>query len=169
MQDGVHLLVAPHRSQAEPSNLDFERENTLKGAEKGFTHSSEPIHVILVRLWSAEQFIPVQPLVDGHASVWDGIHNAVGHSTRGVVPLNFLVSQAIQEIREGQHQLLNISSVDYGGLLLSLFAWCAEGLKEGHNRLISEAEEIGVLGIKAAAHVVHASSQPFYQGIFWKP
>ena len=56
-----------------------------------------------------------------------------------------------------------------GDCFCPFLAWCAEGLKEGHNRLMSEAKESGMLGIKAAAHVVHASSQPFYQGIFRKP
>jgi hypothetical protein len=35
----------------------------------------------------------------------------------------FVVGQAIKEVREGEHELLDAASVDDGRLFLSLFAW----------------------------------------------
>ena len=133
MQDRVHLFVAPHRSPRDSSNLDLERKHALERAEKGLSHVSEPINIIISRLRFAKQLVPVQPLVDGHAGLGDGIGNAGGHSTRGVVRFQFLVGQAIKEVWEGEHELLDVASVDDGGLLLSLLAWRAKDLKDSHN------------------------------------
>ncbi len=62
----------------------------------------------------------MQLLVNVLAGLWDGISNAGSYSTHCVVSFEFRVGQAIEEVREGENKLLDVTSVDYGGLLLSL-------------------------------------------------
>ena len=122
MQDRVHFFAAPHKSEKTFSNPDLERKHALKRAEKGLSHVSEPTDLIIVRLRFAKQLVLLQPLVDGHAGLGDGIDNSGGHSTYRVVRFKFPVGQAIKEVREGEHELLDVTGVDDGGLLLSLFS-----------------------------------------------
>ena len=79
------------------------------------------------------RIIPVQPLVDGHDSVWKWIMNVVGWNKPCIVWDDELVGQSIQNIRENQHQLLHIPSLDNLGLLPALFVGRGECLKEGNN------------------------------------
>ncbi len=155
MQDRMYHLIAPHRSHiiAALSNLDFKRENALKRAEQCLSHGSQLGHIIIVGLWQAKLAVPVQPLVDsdGHDRVRDRICNTVGSGTPGILCIDFLICQAVKEVREVEHEFLNVASVDNLRLLLSFFAWRSESLKECHYGLVSEAHECGVIGLKAAA------------------
>ena len=65
-----------------------------------------------------------------------------------------LVSQAIQNVRETQHQLLHIAGINNGRLFFALFVECSHGLKNRNNGLVREAHQSGVLGEQAAAQVV---------------
>ena len=65
--------------------------------------------------------------------------------------IDFLLGQAVKEVREVEHEFLNVTGVDNRTLLLPFFPWRSESLKESHNGLVSEAHECGVLGVKAAA------------------
>jgi hypothetical protein len=44
--------------------------------------------------------IPVEPLVDGHDSVWKRIHNVIGWRTICIVRDNELDGQSVQDILE---------------------------------------------------------------------
>ena len=110
----MYLLVAPHRSHifAAPSNPDFEGENALKRAEQSLSHGSQLGHIVFVRFWQAILAVPVQPLVDGHDRVGDWICNPVGCCTPGIVCIDFLLGQAVKEVREVEHEFLNVTSRD---------------------------------------------------------
>jgi hypothetical protein len=62
-----------------------------------------------------------------------------------------IVCQAIKHIRDKQHELLNITSINDGSLLLSLFIERAEGLEERHNGLMCRPHECVMLGIQTVA------------------
>lgn len=58
--------------------------------------------------------LPVKPLVDCHDYSWERIRHALVRRYTGVVLCDCIVSQTIQNVRETQHQLLHIASIDYG-------------------------------------------------------
>ena len=113
--------------------------------------------------------IPVQPLVDGHDSVWKWIMNVVGRNKPCIVWDDEFVGQSIQDIWENQHQLLHIPSVDNGGLLPALLVGCGECLKDRHNGLMCKTHQRSVLRIQTAAQVVQTGSQFAHKCILWQP
>jgi hypothetical protein len=69
VQDGVHLLVAPHGPHGTISSLpDLKWKYVLEGAEKGFAHVGQARHIVLIGLWLAVQVIPAQPLIDSQVN-----------------------------------------------------------------------------------------------------
>ena len=85
------------------------------------------------------------------AMIASEIDNTVSSSNFCILISNGIVSQAVQEVREGEHEFLNVASVDNGRLLLSLFIRRGERFKEGNNRLVCESHERGGLGCEAGA------------------
>jgi hypothetical protein len=53
MQDGMDLLIAPHGTKAgglRHTDSDFEWKYLFKGGEKGLSHVSQPVNVVIVWL-----------------------------------------------------------------------------------------------------------------------
>jgi hypothetical protein len=164
VQDRVHLLVAPHGSHGIFSVPHRERKRALQCDEKGLSHVSQVGHIIVIRLWRPSQVVPVQPLVDSHYHARERVSNA--GATSCVVLGDGLGCQAIKQVREKEHELLHIASINNGGLLFP--RRLGEGLKEGHNGLMSEPHEGGVLGSQTAAQVVQARRQDIHDRILWQ-
>jgi hypothetical protein len=93
----------------------LERKHSFQGDKKGLSHISQAGHTVIIRLWRPSQVIPMQPIVDGLDHIRKRIRNT-GGATSCLVIGDRLVCQAIKHVRENLHELLNIASINDGGL-----------------------------------------------------